>query len=178
MYLTCGKWFPLVWCVLNVGVHTRKQHNELAFFLSWEISCDHMYLWLSDSLRMPTQDPHKMAAPCAAAERGVAYLVFYIYLWLQYQAWPLSTGGLRKYAPILGAWECPSIHTSRLARFEDGIRVLEVYFFSPDLNWNVLRTQMLASKYGQYGYWNTAEGAGLRPSFPASSQFGAESTEQ
>ena len=23
---------------------------------------------------------------------------------LQYQAWPLSTGGLRKYAPILGAW--------------------------------------------------------------------------
>ena len=52
--------------------------------------------------------------------------------------------------------ECPSIHTSRLARFEYGIRVLEVYFFSPDLNWNVLRTQILASKYGQYGYWNTA----------------------
>ncbi|CAL8326052.1 unnamed protein product [Boreogadus saida] len=24
---------------------------------------------------------------------------------LQYRAWPLSTGGLRKYAPILGAWE-------------------------------------------------------------------------
>ena len=23
-----------------------------------------------------------MAAPCAAAERGVAYLVFYIYLWV------------------------------------------------------------------------------------------------
>ena len=52
--------------------------------------------------------------------------------------------------------ECPSIHTSGLARFEYGIRVLEVYFFSPDLNWNVLRTQILASKYGQYGYWNTA----------------------
>ena len=47
--------------------------------------------------------------------------------------------------------ECPSIHTSGLARFEYGIRVLEVYFFSPDL------TQILASKYGQYGYWNTAQ---------------------
>jgi hypothetical protein len=46
--------------------------------------------------------------------------------------------------------ECPSIHTSGLARFEYGIRVLEVYFFSPDL------TNILASKYGQYGYWNTA----------------------
>ena len=53
--------------------------------------------------------------------------------------------------------KCPSIHTSRLARFEYDIRVLEVYFFSPDLNWNVLRTQILASKYGQYGYWNTAQ---------------------
>ena len=52
--------------------------------------------------------------------------------------------------------ECPSIHTSRLARFEYGIRVLEVYLFSPDLNWNVLCTQILASKRGQYGYWNTA----------------------
>jgi hypothetical protein len=52
--------------------------------------------------------------------------------------------------------KCPSIHTSRLARFEYDIRVLEVYFFSPDLNWNVLSTQNLASKYGQYGYWNTA----------------------
>ena len=52
--------------------------------------------------------------------------------------------------------KCPSIHTSRLARFEYGIRVLEVYFFSPDLNWNVLRTQILSTQYGQYGYWNTA----------------------
>ncbi|CAL8332042.1 unnamed protein product [Arctogadus glacialis] len=52
--------------------------------------------------------------------------------------------------------ECPSIHTSRLARFEYGIRVLEVYFFSPDLNWNVLRTLILSAQYGQYGYWNTA----------------------
>ena len=53
--------------------------------------------------------------------------------------------------------KCPSFHTSRLARFEYDIRVLEVYFFSPDLNWNVLRTQILASKYGQYGYWNKAQ---------------------
>ncbi|CAL8349475.1 unnamed protein product, partial [Boreogadus saida] len=53
--------------------------------------------------------------------------------------------------------ECPSIHTSRLARFEYGIRVLEVYFFSPDLNWNVLRTTILSTQYGQYGYWNTAQ---------------------
>ena len=53
--------------------------------------------------------------------------------------------------------ECPSI-----ARFEYGIRVLEVYFFSPDLNWNVLRTQILASKYGQYGYWNTAQNRALK----------------
>ncbi|CAL8256671.1 unnamed protein product [Arctogadus glacialis] len=52
--------------------------------------------------------------------------------------------------------ECPSIHTSRLARFEYGIRVLEVDFFSPDLNWNVLRTLILSAQYGQYGYWNTA----------------------
>ena len=52
--------------------------------------------------------------------------------------------------------ECPSIHTSRLAHFEYGIRVLEVYSFSPYLNWNVLCTQILASKCGQYGYWNTA----------------------
>ncbi|CAL8369459.1 unnamed protein product [Boreogadus saida] len=52
--------------------------------------------------------------------------------------------------------ECPSIHTSRLARFEYGIQVLEVYLFSPDLNWNVLRTQILSAQYGQYGYWNTA----------------------
>ncbi|CAL8372895.1 unnamed protein product [Arctogadus glacialis] len=52
--------------------------------------------------------------------------------------------------------ECPSIHTSRLARFEYGIRVLEVYLFSPDLNWNVLRTLILSAQYGQYGYWNTA----------------------
>ncbi|CAL8383755.1 unnamed protein product [Arctogadus glacialis] len=55
--------------------------------------------------------------------------------------------------------ECPLIHTSRLARFEYGIRVLEVYFFSPDLNWNVLRTQILRAQYGQYGYWNTAQGS-------------------
>ena len=53
--------------------------------------------------------------------------------------------------------ECPSIHTSRLARFEYDIRVLEVYFLSPDLNWNVLRTQILSGKYGQYGYWNTTQ---------------------
>ncbi|CAL8261233.1 unnamed protein product [Boreogadus saida] len=52
--------------------------------------------------------------------------------------------------------ECPSIHTSRLARFEYGIRVLEGYFFSPGPNWNVLRTQILSAQYGQYGYWNTA----------------------
>ncbi|CAL8374954.1 unnamed protein product [Arctogadus glacialis] len=43
--------------------------------------------------------------------------------------------------------DCPSIHTSRLARFEYGIRVLEVYLFSPDLNWNVLRTQNLSTQY-------------------------------
>ncbi|CAL8398996.1 unnamed protein product [Arctogadus glacialis] len=53
--------------------------------------------------------------------------------------------------------ECPSIHTSRLARFEYGIRVLEVDLFSPDLNWNVLRTLILSAQYGQYGYWNTAQ---------------------
>ena len=52
--------------------------------------------------------------------------------------------------------ECPSNHTSRLARFEYGIRVLEGYFFSPGPNWNVLRTQILSAQYGQYGYWNTA----------------------
>ena len=39
--------------------------------------------------------------------------------------------------------ECPSIHTSRLAHFEYGIRVLEVYFFSPDLNWNVRTVRVL-----------------------------------
>ncbi|CAL8341092.1 unnamed protein product [Boreogadus saida] len=59
--------------------------------------------------------------------------------------------------------ECPSIHTSRLARFEYGIRVLEVYFFSPDLNRNVLRTQILSVQYGQYGYWNTAHTIGRSP---------------
>ncbi|CAL8237647.1 unnamed protein product [Boreogadus saida] len=62
----------------------------------------------------------------------------------------------KRHKSALGAWECPSIYTSRLARFEYGIRVLEVYFFSPDLNWNVLRTQILSAQYGQYGYWNTA----------------------
>ncbi|CAL8315771.1 unnamed protein product [Arctogadus glacialis] len=42
---------------------------------------------------------------------------------------------------VFGKWlrlqidPTPSIHTSRLARFEYDIRVLEVYFFSPDLNW-------------------------------------------
>ena len=40
-----------------------------------------MNIYIYGCLRIPTQDPHKMAAPCAAAERGVAYLVFYIYLW-------------------------------------------------------------------------------------------------
>jgi hypothetical protein len=58
---------------------------------------------------------------------------------------------LLRYVAEMAAVEygkCPSIHTSRLARFEYDIRVLEIYLFSPDLNWNVLRTQNLASKYG------------------------------
>ena len=44
--------------------------------------------------------------------------------------------------------KCTSIHTSRFDRFEYTIRVLSVHLFSPDLNWNVLRTQTKTSKYG------------------------------
>ena len=41
-----------------------------------------------------------------------------------------------------------SIHSSRFDRFEYVIRVHSVHLFSPDLNWNAVRTQTKASKYG------------------------------
>lgn len=41
--------------------------------------------------------------------------------------------------------KCTLIHTSRFDLFEYTIRVLSVHLFSPDLNWNALRTQTKAS---------------------------------
>ena len=41
--------------------------------------------------------------------------------------------------------KCASIHTPRFDRFE--YTILSVHLFSPDLNWNALRTQ---PKYSEY----------------------------
>ena len=44
--------------------------------------------------------------------------------------------------------KCSSIQTSRFNRFEYTIRDLSVHLFSSELNWNALRTQTKASRYG------------------------------
>ena len=51
---------------------------------------------------------------------------------------------LLRYVAKMAAVEykkCTSIHTSRFDCFEYTIRVFSVHSFSPDLNWNALRTQ-------------------------------------